>query len=83
MRSYKSTDKMCRHFTCTASMTSHFHLIPPAWNTTAFVYTEYFIRGVNNTHPEFDAKAVIDKRCCKLDIPLDCAVCVICNLNGT
>ena len=38
----------------------------------------YFIRGVNNTLKEFDAEAVSDSSCCRLEIPLDLAACVIC-----
>ena len=92
MRSYKSTDKMCRRFTCTDSKIANFCWIPPAWNTIAscfyppkseYQYTVYFIRGVDNTLTEFDAKAVINRSCCRLDIPIDWASCVICELNGT
>ena len=53
-------------------------VIPPAWNSTAFLffkseyqYTVYFRRGVDNTPTEFGAKAVIDTSLCRLDIPLD------------
>ena len=43
----------------------------------------YFIRGVDNTLTEFDAKAVIDTSRCRLDITLDMASCAICGINGT
>ena len=48
-----------------------------------YLYTVYFIRGVDNTLTEFDAKAVIDTCRCRLDIPLEWASCVICGINGT
>ena len=37
----------------------------------------YFIRFVDNTLTEFDAKAVIDIHRCRLDIPLDWTACTI------
>ena len=46
-------------------------------NISIFQYTVYFIRGVDNTLTEFDAKAVIDTSHCRLDIPLDWASCVL------
>ena len=75
----------------TDSKISPFCLIPRAWNTIAFLfyppkpeylYTVYFIRGVDNTLTEFDAKAVIDTCRCRLVIPLDWASCVIYGING-
>ena len=40
-------------------------------------YRMYFIRGVDNTRTEFNAKAVIDTSCCRLDILRDWAAWAI------
>ena len=77
MRSYKSTDKMCRSFPCqilrypisvwylVLGTQLHSCFYPPK---SEYLYTVYFIRGVDNTLTEFDAKAVIDTCRCRLDI---------------
>ena len=47
-----------------------------------YQYTVHFIRGFDNTLTEFDVKAVIDTSRCRLDITLDWATCIMCELNG-